>query len=59
MRSEAYFIMRDSVLNEVDLICSVMDNESKHEIDKITIDIMFKLNKWRKKNDLSLLTSEK
>ncbi len=57
MKSEEYFIMRDSVLRDVEAVCNVMDNESKDNIDKITIDIMFELNKWRKRNNLPLLST--
>lgn len=57
MKSEGYYIVRDSALNEVNSVCSIMDNQSIDDINRITIDIMFELNKWRKKNGLALMTT--
>ncbi len=57
MKTEAYYIMRDSALNEVASICNIMDNESRESLDTITIDIMFELNKWRRKNGLASMTT--
>ena len=59
MKSEEYYMYRDLILVKVDMVCEAMDNDSVDNINRITIDIMFELNKWRKKNSLPLLTSLK